>query len=131
MHSLKKAAVPKFASSAQSGTFNHGHASQMAHAAALRQQAARALQGRPTERPPVTPGGASGVPGGAPGGPVAQVSQATGAPPAHVHAAIDGLVGQGKLTPFQGMALKAHQGPVKPAVVGMIAGALPKPPGAI
>jgi hypothetical protein len=33
----------------------------------------------------------------------------------------------GKLTPFQGTALKAHNGPVKPEVMGLIAGALPKP----
>lgn len=127
MQRLTGAATAKFANSGQSGGYNHGHASQMAHAAALKQQAARALQGLPTQRPPHPTGGPAGVPGGA----VAQVSQATGAPPMHVHAAIDGLVNAGKLTPFQGMALKVHKGPVKPAVVGMITGALPKPPGAI
>jgi len=126
MAKLNSSATAKFAQSAQGGGYNHGHASQMGHAAALKQQAARALQGRPTDRPPVTPGGASGVPGSA-GGFKAQL----GAPPAHIHMAIDSLVKQGKLTPFQGTALKVHNGHVKPAVVGMIAGALPKVPGAL
>ncbi len=127
MKRLTSVAPSKFASSGQEGHFNHGHATQMAHAAALKQQAARALQGRPTERAPVAPGGPAGVPGGAPQDYKAQLK----APLPHIHAAIDGLVNAGQLTPFQGMALKVHKGSVHPHVVKMIASALPKPPGAI
>jgi hypothetical protein len=132
---LSGASTAKFANSAQSDGYNRGHASQMGHAAALKQQAARALMGLSTQRPPVTPGGPAGVPGGAvkaapvarPAGFKQHIMAATGASLSHVHAAIDGLVGMGKLTPFQGTALKAHNGPVKPEVMGLIAGALPKP----
>jgi len=130
MQRLTSASTAKFADSAQSGGFNHGHASQMAHAAALKQQAARALSGLPTARPPVTPGGHAGTPGGGISAPVAQIAQATGRPPAHVHAAINNLVGSGKLTPLQGTALKMHnkplQGPAGANTMKLVASALPQ-----
>ena len=119
MQPMRNAATAKFATGAQSGTFNHVHASQMAHNAALRQQAARALSGRPTSVAPHPAGGVDGVPGGAPPAPnyksqiagaAAQRGAIVGVP--HIHAAIDSMANQGKITPFQAGALKAHNGPL-------------------
>lgn len=108
-------ATAKFADSGQSGQYNHGHASQMGHAAALRLQAARALSGRPTAPAPMTPGGPTGTPGGAPtsfkqnlAAGAAQQGKMVGLP--HIHAAIDSLAGKGHLSQFQAAALKAHNG---------------------
>lgn len=145
---LSSAATAKFGSSAQMGGFNHNHASQMAHSAALKQQAARALAGRPTSTLPHPAGGPQGDPGGAPqvnykltlAHAAAQKGMHIGIP--HIHAAIDTMAQMGKISGFQASALKAHNGPLKGpagaqmmhAISGQIAkqpvGKLPAPPGA-
>ena len=116
---MSSAATPKFGQSAQTDAFNHNHASQMAHVGALKQQAARALQGRPTSSIPRPAGGPTGDPGGAPqvnykltlAHAAAQKGMSIGIP--HIHAAIDSMASQGKITPFQANALKMHNGPLK------------------
>ena len=105
---------------AQSGGFNHNHASQMGHVAASRLKFRQAMSGA--------------APAGVPDDHMVG-SQAPGAPPAHgnfkahiahaVHAhtghpvthnavlqAIDGVTAKGGFTPAQGNALKAHKGPL-------------------
>lgn len=98
-------AAGKFSGAAQSKSFNHGHASQMAYAAARRLQTAKTLQG------------ASGPLKAPSGGFKDQIAQAVtragrAAGPQHVADAIDGLAQAGKLTPLQAKALKAHNGPL-------------------
>lgn len=112
---LPKTATAKFKLSGQSQTADHTRASIGGHAAALKVQAARALQGRPSVLMPHQSGGPNGTPGGAAQANWHdQVAQAAGAklPTEHLHAAVDGLVQAKKLTPFQGQALKLHNGPL-------------------
>lgn len=124
MQRLSDAGTAKFADAAQSGGYNHGHASQMGHMSALRMQAARALQGRPTSTIPHPAGGPSGTPGGAvPGGgapPVNYKAQIAGMASHHgaavgihhIHGAIDSMAAKGKISGFQANALKQHNGPL-------------------
>lgn len=119
MQPLHSAGTSKFALGGQTGSFNHGHAAQMGHAAALRMQAARALSGRPTAPAPHPTGGPSGAPGGA--SPVNYKAQIAGHAanmghmigPDHIHSALDSMASKGKITPFQAGALKAHNGPLQ------------------
>jgi hypothetical protein len=110
---------------------HHGHSQQMAFAAQRRLNMARTLGAA---------GGASGgmmspmgqPAGGQPQGDfrqhVAAISGVPGVSPPEVHMAIDGLTQARQLTPLQGAALKAHQGPLNgPAgaqTVQKIAGAV-------
>lgn len=121
-----------FAGSAQSGGYNHNHASAMGHAASARLNIARQLGGQaqgpvgPVQ--PVQPVG--GVPPVQPTQPVqpqhpmgagnfragvAQHAASMGVPAGvpDIHAAIDTLAHKGQLTPFQASALKQHQGPLQ------------------
>lgn len=120
---------------------NHLHASQMAHAAQRRLSIARSLGSKPASMP-------------APSfkAQAASMAHSSGAPASiqHVHAAIDSLTHKGMFTPFQGAALKQHNGPLvgpeghrtiqaiatemkTPKPPGAVAGptGLPMPPGAV
>ena len=119
MQPLHDAATAKFSAGGQSQTFNHVHAQQMGHVAALRAQAARALQGKPDVPIQREAGGQMGVPGGAPppvnykaqiAGAAARSGRMVGVP--HIHTAIDQMASKGQITPFQAGALKAHNGPL-------------------
>lgn len=120
MQALHSAGTAKFALAGQSGSFNHGHAAQMGHAAALRMQAARALSGRPTAPAPHVTGGPGGVPGGGVP-PVSYKAQIAGNAanmghmigPDHIHSALDSMASKGHITAFQAGALKAHNGPLQ------------------
>jgi hypothetical protein len=117
MQRLSSAGTPRFATGAQSGSFNHTHAAQMGHISALKAQAARALSGRPVTTAAHPAGGPSGVLNAAPP-PTNYKAAIAGAAAGHgaivgdhhIHAAIDHMTSKGHLTPFQGAALKQHNG---------------------
>ena len=116
---LSSAGTAKFSTTGQTDSYNHGHASQMAHAAALKQQASRALAGRPTAPLPHPAGGPQGDPGGAPQVNYKLTMAHAAAQKGHkiglhqIHGAIDSMAAKGKITPFQASALKQHNGPLK------------------
>lgn len=109
-----------FKGASQSQSYDHGNAMKMAHAANRKMAVAKAFSGAP--KPPAAPP----APGGNFKATVAHQASQHGvqATVQHVHNAIDSLTQKGALTPFQGTALKRHNGPLEgPAgarTVGMI-----------
>jgi hypothetical protein len=119
----------------QGQTTNSAHATNMAKIAATRASARKMLTGGS----PAANATAS-QPSSAAGGAGNWKSQVLGVLQAHgvqagvhhIHAAIDTLKAQGRFTPFQAHALKAHNGPLAgpqgQATMGAVAGQLmPKP----
>lgn len=109
-----------FKGASESQGYNHDNAMKMAHAANRKLAVAKAFSSAP--KPPAgapPPGGnykAHVAHGAAQHGVKATVQ--------HVHGAIDSLTQKGALTPFQGLALKGHNGPLEgpegSRTVGMI-----------
>jgi len=117
-----------FKGAAEGQGYDHGNAMKMAHAANRKLAVAKAL-GAPKAAPAAPPPAAGNYKAQ-----VAHVAHAQGVPSTvqHVHNAIDSLTQKGALTPFQGNALKQHNGPLEgPAgqrTVGMIANELVQNP---
>lgn len=125
----------KFKAPSTAQTYHHNHASQMAHVANMRLAIGKALGGPKPPVPPVAPAmPVTPVMPGAPGGPAgapppgsnfkahiahAAAGQGVHASMQHVHDTIDAMTQQGHFTPFQGVALKNHNGPLDPGPNGM------------
>jgi hypothetical protein len=111
-----------FKAAGTSNSFNHQHASQMAHGAAKRLATAKALGGGKPPAPgpaPAQSGPAQPVPQGRPNadwraGVSAIAAHGAGASvgPNEIHQGVAKLVQAGHLTPFQGQALVQHHGPL-------------------
>ena len=117
-----------FKGAAEGQGYDHGNAMKMAHAANRKLAVARAM-GSPKKAPVAPPAAGANYKAHVAHAAAAQCAPATAQ---HVHNAIDSLTQKGAFTPFQGSALKQHNGPLEgPAgqrTVGMIANELVQNP---